>query len=265
MIDDEDTEEDRRAQARAIAQRRLDERRRSAAGRPSRAPGPRRAAEDIADVMAMAPGRDWSEERWAEHDRRVAAAKERDAMDAIKQRRDDRRRYLGSEDGGSMSDSQLRFIASDLFQITPQIEVVITWRFAGITVLSGGIGRGKTSTAIRWLLDHPAATPGFLRASSLLGVPRATDEGRAIAKRWRHVGCLVIDDLGTESLDDKRSERLSYLEEVIDHFVETHRSLLITTNMPPGKQWGQRYGLRIESRLDRAAWLQLDGIDRRAK
>lgn len=282
MTDEPDDSELARARARRDAEAKVENARReqealarraqrSGAGKPQRlSASVGNLSREIADAM---PGTaNWTAEDWERHDARVRESIERDRIAALEERRHERRRFLASEEGGNHSDALMRFVLCPAFKVDQQLVPLLGdasgrggWWLGGIALLWGGIGRGKTSAAMRWLLCHPAQTGGFIRASALLGVSRSTDEGKEIRGRWKGVGALVLDDLGTESLDERRGDRVAYLEEVVDHFIDTKRSLLITTNIPQHARqaWRDRYGLRIESRLDTASWIKLEGPDRR--
>lgn len=133
-------------------------------------------------------------------------------------------------------------------------------------VLAGPAGRGKTHQA--W---------GALRALSLCGArcrwvrvpaarlfrslrPRPGIDSEAVFDEYARAAVLVIDDLGATK-DSAWTEEV--FDGLLDERYENERPVLITTNVPP-KEFGDRFGDRVASRLvETATVVTFTGPDRR--
>lgn len=118
---------------------------------------------------------------------------------------------------------------------------------AAIVVLSGTPGCGKTVAAAKWLYDFAQKTQraGFwLTASRLARWPRYSDHDM---ERLLKPPRLVIDDLGTEFLDEKGSF-MATLDEVLNERYAHKRATIITTNLNLAA-FKLRYEERIVDRI----------------
>lgn len=121
--------------------------------------------------------------------------------------------------------------------------------FGDVLVLSGGIGTGKTLAACWWA--EKGAKPGtpfpgsvFMTAAELARWPRYDMAKMSALLERPH---LVIDDLGTEYMDDK-GNFMAVLDEVIGTRCANMRRTVITTNLS-AKGFRERYGARITDRI----------------
>ena len=121
---------------------------------------------------------------------------------------------------------------------------------AGITVLSGAPGCGKTVAAASWLFDwaaHHLEAGLWLTAARLQRWDRYS---RAEMDRLFGYPRLVLDDLGTEYLDE-RGSFMTTLDELVNERYASGRPLVITTNLNV-EAFKQRYGERIADRIREA-------------
>lgn len=118
-------------------------------------------------------------------------------------------------------------------------------------ILAGPTGSGKTVAAIRALADWRGSTQ-FVRALRIgAHFERwSSDREDKIMPLDVGVGLLVVDDLGQEPLDDRRS--LPALEEIVDARQSARTRTIFTTNLT-AEQYGARYSDRMRSRLFQAA------------
>lgn len=132
---------------------------------------------------------------------------------------------------------------------------------AVLTVLSGPTGVGKTAAVASVLVDHVrvmARPQDLLAPHAAVFVLWVSAPELARWQRYderemaRLLGArrLVIDDLGTEFLDEKGSFR-SLFDEVIDSRYQHSRPTYITTNVG-AETFRARYGERIVDRLREA-------------
>ena len=120
---------------------------------------------------------------------------------------------------------------------------------AGITVLAGAPGCGKTVAAAWWLFDWVAQCCSglWLTAARLQRWDRYS---RAEMDRLFAYPRLVLDDLGTEFLDEKGSF-MTTLDELVNERYASARPLVITTNLNV-EAFKLRYGERIVDRIREA-------------
>lgn len=131
-----------------------------------------------------------------------------------------------------------------------------------VLVLSGGTGTGKTVAAAWSLCERPSA----------FQVLRAVRVGAAF-ERWQndreegvdalrlYVPTLLLDDLGQESLDDRRVEPA--IEEIFDARQSPRLRTIVTTNLST-EAMRSRYSDRVISRLaQNATVIRVDGADLR--
>ncbi|MGW5123240.1 ATP-binding protein [Streptomyces sp. NPDC004069] len=148
-------------------------------------------------------------------------------------------------------------------------------RDAGILVLAGTIGTGKTHQAYGALRRIAEAGPKRFEmiattAPDLYGLlrPGGSDKGSEHElKRLYRIPLLLLDDLGTEKLSEF-TEEATY--RIVNHRYNESLPLLITTNLlvradsGPSQDLVTRLGDRLASRLaETATAIRLDGPDRR--
>lgn len=147
-------------------------------------------------------------------------------------------------------------------------------RDAGMLVLTGSIGTGKTHQAYGALRHIAAAGPKRFEmiattAPDMYGLlrPGGSDKGSEYElRRLCRVPLLLLDDLGTEKLSEWTEEATYRL--INDRYNES-LPLIITTNFPIRSADGApdlstRLGDRLASRLRQATTVvHLDGPDRR--
>ncbi len=116
-----------------------------------------------------------------------------------------------------------------------------------IMVLSGRGGEGKT-TAAAWFAAQGAYSR-FVRATELARMefePQRTEKIGALETVIR----MVIDDLGTESLDPQ-GRVAALVDGLVDARYASQLRTLITTNLPRA-EFRERYGARIWRRIQEA-------------
>lgn len=147
-------------------------------------------------------------------------------------------------------------------------------RGAGILVLHGNIGTGKTHQAYGALRRIAEAGPRNFQmiattAPDLYGLlrPGGSDKGSEHElKRLMQIPLLLLDDLGTEKLSEF-TEEATY--RIVNHRYNESLPLLITTNLPiktgtPTHDLVTRLGERLASRLAQTATtVTFDGPDLR--
>ncbi|MET8978524.1 ATP-binding protein [Streptomyces sp. NPDC004539] len=147
-------------------------------------------------------------------------------------------------------------------------------RDAGILVLHGSIGTGKTHQAYGALRRIAEAGPRNFQmvattAPDLYGLlrPGGSDKGSEHElKRLMQIPLLLLDDLGTEKLSEF-TEEATY--RIVNHRYNESLPLLITTNLPiktgaPAPDLVTRLGDRLASRLAQTATIVgFDGPDLR--
>ena len=112
----------------------------------------------------------------------------------------------------------------------------------GIVCLSGGPGVGKTIAAGRWLWERGRGR--FMKSARLARVNRYDrDEMRQLLAQ----PALVLDDLGTEFVDNKGNFH-AIVDELIDYRYDYGLPLVITTNLS-GVDFKARYEERIADRI----------------
>jgi hypothetical protein len=116
-----------------------------------------------------------------------------------------------------------------------------------IAVLSGVPGCGKTTAAARWL--YLGATEkrirGFWVTAARLGRWARYDDEEM--RRLTHVPRLVVDDLGTEYVDEKGAFMTTF-DELLNERYAHRRPTVITTNLN-GDAFKERYDLRVVDRI----------------
>lgn len=124
----------------------------------------------------------------------------------------------------------------------------------GLLVLSGKAGTGKTVAAAEW-------STTFISSSQLARWKRYEDkEMRELLEANR----LVVDDLGTEFMDEK-GNFMVVLDEVVNERYANMRPMVITTNLN-ATDFRDRYGKRVIDRLrERGRFLELATESMRVK
>jgi DNA replication protein DnaC len=129
-----------------------------------------------------------------------------------------------------------------------------------LVTLAGGVGSGKTTAAVQWLIQTQGK-PLFIPAPSL--VQRARPKPW-LPPIWESATAIVLDDVGTEHAT--RVDR--FLEEfnaLLTHVHATHKRMVITANMGMD-DFRKIYGERIESRFRQAGrWEALTDGDMRKR
>lgn len=126
-----------------------------------------------------------------------------------------------------------------------------------ITVLSGGVGCGKSVAAGWWAVTVAAR---FITAAELSKLSPYEDEGSMVQKSRN----LVIDDLGAEYMDPK-GFFASNLDALINHRYANDLRTVVTTNIER-PNFRPRYGDRIADRIKEAgAFLECGGVSLRKR
>ena len=156
---------------------------------------------------------------------------------------------LGFE--GRIRDDVRDRIASDTLDMSGEAgATIVSWWDAAekpVLILSGGTGTGKSVAAVEMLARHGGS---FVHARDLARRHDPWKEDRADGVTKIDVesrGLLVLDDLGTERLEDPRF--LAALEDLLDARQSVTRRTLITTNLSPA-QFRERYKERFADRLN---------------
>jgi hypothetical protein len=185
--------------------------------------------------------------------KREDAARQRE--EAARQR-EDRRKYMTRriadlEDMGAPAERLVRRLAR--VHGTEPMAALARVGHDRVIVLAGGVGIGKTTAALHWLV-HAPGRPWFARAPQWAATSLWT-------RYWEQAAVAVLDDLGTEDMDPRF---LSRLDDLVSHFHGRCRGLVITTNMT-GPAFKARYGERVESRIREAgAFIEMHGGDMRS-
>lgn len=212
-------------------------------------------AKTAGEILALTPMHSWTPEQWAEHDKRVAAERRRQApiVEAMTAPTDlcefgwPRRLLVDAAEADRTRPAVARILANDFGD-------------ANVVVLAGVPGCGKSVAAAVWAMRRAKSTT-FVRASTFAASSRYSADARA---NWYAAKALVLDDLGAEYLDAAGSFLVD-LDELIDTFYADIRPLVITTNCTD-EQFKARYGARIEDRLRACArWFSIGGGSLRSK
>lgn len=202
--------------------------------------------------------KDWTEEQWAQHDARIAAAQKRDESERVTEERRAQSSRL-SEAGWPLRAIEAAQ-GADLEK--PAIARVMAWdtNTESVLVLSGPPGCGKTTAAARWAVSK-YWPPKFVRATTFASSSRYDRDTR---DTWLKADALVLDDLGAEYADTK-GNFLVDLDELVDTFYGDKRPLLITTNCS-AEEFKQRYGQRVIDRLrECGSWFSANNASLRRK
>jgi DNA replication protein DnaC len=193
-------------------------------------------------------------EQWAANDRRVRELEAEAEAERARER--DRLRRVALDRLGVAPKARAVAEAGSL-QDTP---ARASLRGLGtFLVLSGGAGCGKTVAAAEWLLGKGH---GLWLSASALARWKRYDE--AEMRRLCDAPALVVDDLGTEYLDDK-GNFLALFDELINERYEGARPTVFTTNLAVDA-FRERYGARIISRLAEVGrFVTVDGPDLRRR
>jgi DNA replication protein DnaC len=146
---------------------------------------------------------------------------------------------------------------------TPALVSVFENVSADLLVLAGTPGVGKTVAACVWMDlargKYEISSCKWVQAGELArGYAYEQEAFDSVAKST----ALVIDDLGTEFLDQKE-RYLCTLEEILSKRYAHERPTLLTTNLSPEK-FKERYGERLVSRIhEDGAFIVCGGQDMR--
>jgi DNA replication protein DnaC len=195
---------------------------------------------------------------WAEHDARVARAREADAAKKLADDRRLRAKILRSDEYRVPAMCLDAALAPAIETPAMRIARAFVASPKRILVLGGGVGAGK-STAATWVaLEVGGSAPGFLRATELESRGRYDKHakpGQDLRGWLASRSMLILDDLGAEVLDGNNVFR-SLLDGVLDSFYADRKRVVITTNLAAQRQeeggepqLTERYGDRIVSRL----------------
>lgn len=201
--------------------------------------------DDLGDLMAQLGVADWRD-RFADgsHDARVAANRQREMESGAELRRLMRM--------GVAVDLARHLVADELF-LTKSLELVRRPNRKVIVVLSGRPGCGKTMAAA-WALAHHEPGGRMIPAGTMCGYTPRRVRDRDDIEGLHTAPMLVIDDLGTEPIND---EWRSVIDTAIDQRVTNERPTIITTNLRgigSGSSFQNVYGPRIWSRLVGYGW-----------
>lgn len=159
-----------------------------------------------------------------------------------------------------------RVLSGDTY---PAMEAMRDWTTrpgAVFLLLAGGVGSGKTTAAVEtlrlarsqaWLMDSDGAVFSSWRFDSSKGLfVSAVDleekapwsfDGDALWKRCRTVRLLVVDDLGSETQNEK-SPFISAFQDLVRRRHAEELKTVITTNVD-GVTFKKRYGARVLDRI----------------
>lgn len=214
-------------------------------------------ADDIDDFlgeMRLASG--WSRAQWDAHDAKIEALHAREAREAAEATMERNRTIMLAHDAphdcirpqGGVRDTAA-IVQLALAMATPGKRMV---------VVAGGVGCGKTTGAVQWLL-HCKGRPLFVPAPSLIQRARAKPW---LAPIWEQATAIVIDDVGTEKERD-RDRFLEAFGELLTHVHAQKKRMVLTANMQM-QEFRDRYKKRIESRFRQGGvWISLTGGDMR--
>ncbi|MEM9494022.1 MAG: hypothetical protein AAGC55_33050, partial [Myxococcota bacterium] len=142
---------------------------------------------------------------------------------------------------------------------TTPAQAVMTHR-AGILVLSGTTGIGKTLCATRWLLEYGGPRPRLLGAEWMESAGRYGSRAEEVRTKWGTATGFVLDDLGVEPEPDL--QWLIQLVSVWAHFTDS-AAMVVTTNLTR-PQFSERYTAdRLLSRLQLTTWIHCPERDMR--
>lgn len=187
-----------------------------------------------------------------------SAKLEADAHEENRQReardRYDRRLSGAAHFRGRMPDDLLEAIVRDRTTVldTKAWEAVCKWKTSDrpILVLCGGTGSGKTVAVARHAIDEGAFQS--LRAIRVGAHYEqwTSDRDSKVEPLNLRTRLLIIDDLGQEAQEDRRS--FAALEEIVDSRQSMKTRTIFTTNLTP-EQIKARYPERMLSRLAQCA------------
>lgn len=198
------------------------------------------------------------EEFWAKKDAEVAA--QRAAEEAAELEKWRAARAVDLVAGGAPKRFVDLVLSDRYLSGLPATSWLRSWRGGGVRALSGGVGFGKTVTAVWWLAHHGGSKPAYLRAAALEAAGRYDKKTRSL---WSEASSMVLDDLGAEYADSK-ANFLAALDEIVDVYNSDGRALIITTNLL-SDAFLERYGERIASRIrEGQGWCKVVGRDLRA-
>lgn len=187
-----------------------------------------------------------------DHDAAVLAEAQRQREEQRRQLDLETRRAVLERVGGRITDEARAALLRGAAEPTPAMRAVEEWlsspRWPAL-VLVGGVGTGKTVAGISALFRVPG---DLVHARELARRHDPWGEDRQGGVRpldLRH-RLLVLDDLGTERLEDPRF--IPALEDLVDARQGGGLRTLITTNLRK-EELRSRYGHRVADRLNAIA------------
>ncbi len=197
----------------------------------------------LADFSAEAPG-------GPEDPREAAAIAAKAALEAERVAAAQRGRRMRLLDWGVPRKDLDRVFGGELLP-TDAMSSAKLYPDKTILVLSGANGCGKTTAAAWWIAqrgpvfdDMETRDPLFVSAPHLCRYSRYNVAEMHVLEMARR---LVIDDLGTEYMDDK-GHFCSFLDGLINVRYANELPTLITTNLPAA-EFRERLGERIADRI----------------
>lgn len=179
---------------------------------------------------------------------------------AERQRRNEQRDLARAlSDAGVTAEAQRSWEATDMLYTRPVSEVFRSFvsPTERLLTLSGDPGCGKTYAALCAVRLRIKDPPRHFRALREGTKPPVVIEQAMLYRAepwaaepwdaWRDASLLVLEDLGTETLDPA-GHMLAKIDRLVNERYADNRRLIITTNLRLAA-FGARYGSRVVSRL----------------
>lgn len=114
-------------------------------------------------------------------------------------------------------------------------------------LLLGGVGCGKSSAAGAFAVKfgEDGGKAGWVRAVEASRLSAFGAEAEARFQAWRTIGCLVLDDLGTELMTPTWQQAL---DDVLDYRYQHSLRTVLPSNLS-AEEFKSRYGDRISDRI----------------
>lgn len=171
----------------------------------------------------------------------------------------------------SFSDSSFKgMLEHQSEEVIQTLKAFVESIFAGksdrFLLLAGNSGRGKTYAScacMKSYLDHPVTDARFINLGDLYMAWRnAWDNGselNALLSRFREIGLLVLDDLGTRCPTDGF---LNFIYMLINARDNANQGTIISTNLT-AKEIIAQFGNAIYSRIASGKIIRMEGQDKR--
>lgn len=168
--------------------------------------------------------------------------------------------------GGRLTDAMAEALMHGREQATDALRAVREWSRSSkpMLVLSGTVGTGKTVAALSYVCSRPVRWQ-MVRAPRLGAMHErwSSDREDHIEALRMMIPVMVLDDLGQEPLDDRRT--VPALLELFDSRKSLRTRTIITTNLTVA-QADKRYPEAMMSRIrESARWASLEGRDMRRR